>query len=105
MYGNFGVPALLYLAWANYLALAVPTGMRPHATAAIAILGFDFGYGAVLGMLEDPFTALFLGASLGTLWRLRQLALNRKWSNAFTPTEGYPMSASRPLESGQYRLR
>ena len=98
LYGNFGVPALFYLAWANYEALSVPAEMRPFATAALAILAFDLGYGAVIAILEGPFTALFLGASLGTLWRLRQQALHRKWADPFNPAWRHPIAVPAPAQ-------
>ncbi len=96
MYGNFGVPALLYLGWMNYEALSVPAPVRPYATAALAILAFDMGYGSVLAILEGPFTALFLGAAIGTLWHLRQRALDGKWADGFSAAWGPPIAIATP---------
>ncbi|HEX3405377.1 MAG TPA: hypothetical protein VHT74_34135 [Acetobacteraceae bacterium] len=94
MYGNFGIPALLYLGWMNYEALTVPSQMRRYAIAALAILAFDLGYGSVLALLEGPFTSLFLGAALGTLWHLRQRSLDGKWADPFEPAWSHPIAVA-----------
>ena len=98
LYGNFGIAALFYIGWANYQALTVPADLRTYAITALAILAYDVGYGAVIGILEDPFTTLYLGASLGTLWRLHQQAHNHKWADAFNPAWSYPIRAATPQQ-------
>src|SRR5271166_4588293 len=90
MYGNFGVLALFYLAWLNYLALAQRRDPSPGVSVSLAILAYNLGYGMVLAILEGPICALFIGASLGTLWHLREAAFGRRWAYLFAlPSSRY----------------
>lgn len=90
LYAWFGVLGVLYLAWPVVTAWRVPGAERPHALAALALLTFLIGYGAVITVLEDPLSALILGASAGTLWQCRQRALGRAWADTFAPTPAQP---------------
>jgi hypothetical protein len=83
LYANFGVFGLFYLAWAACAGLRLPYRMRPASITALAILAFNLGYGAALSMLEDPISALFLGASVGMLWQLRQMAVGGRWRDPY----------------------
>jgi len=83
MYANFGVLALLYLGWMLRQALLQPPDTRVVAITALALLAFNLGYGAALSMLEDQISQLFIGASVGMLWQLRQIADAKAWGNAF----------------------
>jgi hypothetical protein len=69
MYAYFGVFALLYLLAVVLLVLRPITGSKERSVTALAVLGFGFGYGAVLSMLEDQSAPLFIGAALGVLWQ------------------------------------
>ena len=53
------------------------------AIAPLAILTFNLAYGIVLSMLEDQVSALFIGASAGMLWQLRETARAGRWSDPF----------------------
>src|SRR5262249_16693210 len=83
LYANFGLMSLLYLGWLATVGRRLPEGLRPEAIAALAVLAFHLGYGAALSMLEDQVSALFLGASAGLLWQLRQRARGGRWSDPF----------------------
>ena len=83
LYAWFGVLGLVYLAWAMLTACRVPRSVQPQAEAAVALLAFLTGYGAVVTLLEDPLSALLVGASLGMMWALRQRVLGRAWSDPF----------------------
>lgn len=69
LYGYFGVFAILYTAFISYLALRPVTGLKERVEPALALLAFIVGYGAVLSVVEDQSSSLFLGAALGVLWR------------------------------------
>lgn len=69
LYGYFGVFALLYTAYVSALALRPVTGLRERVEPALAVLAFAVGYGAVLSVIEDQASSLFLGAAIGVLWR------------------------------------
>jgi hypothetical protein len=47
------------------------------------MLAFNLAYGIVLSMLEDQISALFIGASAGMLWQLRETARAGRWSDAY----------------------
>ncbi len=105
-YAWFGVLGLLYLAWPIVTAWRVPRTMWPRAEAALAILTFLIGYGAVVTVIEDPLSALFVGASSGMMWALRQQAFGRAWVDPFVreqpsaslqPTPGAIMVPRRSL--------
>ncbi len=83
MYGNFGLIGLVYLAWPVVQAFRLPRFCREEALPAVALLAFLLGYGAVLSLMEDQMCALFLGASAGMLWQLRQRALGRRWADSY----------------------
>ncbi|MBC7799192.1 MAG: hypothetical protein H7Z10_01100 [Gemmatimonadaceae bacterium] len=68
LYAYFGVFALLYLGFVMALVLRRVTGMDGRVTPALAIVMFQFGYGAVLSIIEDQSASLFLGAAVGVLW-------------------------------------
>lgn len=84
VYGNFGIFGLFYLAWPIVQAFRVPRYVREEALSAVALLAFLMGYGAVLSLMEDQLCALFLGASAGMLWQLRERASGRIWSNPYS---------------------
>jgi hypothetical protein len=86
LYANFGLMSLFYLGWVACLGQGLPQELRPQATAALAVLAFNLGYGAALSMLEDQMSALYIGASAGLLWQLHQTARAAGWSNPFTGT-------------------
>ena len=71
MYANFGVMTLLYLGALLSVVVRMPRRPPPEAIGALTTLAFLLGYGAVLSMLEDQMSSLFLGACAGSLWRLR----------------------------------
>ena len=71
MYANFGVMTFVYLGAMCLTVVRLPRRVPPEAIGALAVLAFLFGYGAVLSMIEDQMSALFLGACGGALWRLR----------------------------------
>jgi hypothetical protein len=83
LYANFGVLGLLYLGWIATLGRRLPREIQPTAIAALAVLAFNLGYGAALSMLEDQVSALFIGASAGMLWQLREAARAGQWSDPF----------------------
>jgi len=74
LYANFGLFGLLYLGWASCVGWRLPRQFHHPAIAPLAILAFNLGYGAALSMLEDQVSALFIGASVGMLWQLREAA-------------------------------
>lgn len=90
LYAWFGVLGVLYLVWPIVTAWRVPHAERPRALAALSLLTFLIGYGAVITILEDPLSALILGASAGTLWQCRQRALGRAWADTFAPQPRSP---------------
>jgi hypothetical protein len=57
--------------------------LQPRATAALALLAFNLGYGAALSMLEDQVSAMFFGAAAGLLWQLHQIARAGAWTDPF----------------------
>ncbi len=69
LYAYFGVFAIFYGALICFLVLRPITGSRERVEAAVAVVAFAFGYGAVLSVIEDQSASLFLGAALGALWR------------------------------------
>jgi len=84
LYANFGILSLLYLGWILQQARAQTMDTRARAIVPLSLLAFILGYGAVLSMLEDQMCELFLGASVGMLWQLRQVVYARPWSSAFS---------------------
>jgi hypothetical protein len=89
LYANFGVLSLFYLGWAVLQGLRQPPETREVSITPLAILVFNLGYGAALSMLEDQVSQLYLGASVGLLWMLRQMAAAKPWAN---PYRGAPVS-------------
>jgi hypothetical protein len=83
LYGNFGVWGVVYLAWAAWIGRRLPNELRATAIAPLAILAFELGYGAVLSMLEDQMASLFIGAAVGMLWQLHQVAKAGIWSDPY----------------------
>ncbi len=83
LYANFGLLGALYLAWAACQGLRLPQKTRPAAIGALAILAFNLAYGAVLSLLEDQMSTLFIGASVGMLWQLRQMAVGGRWRDPY----------------------
>ena len=71
MYANFGVFAILYLVALCAVVVRLPRRPPPEAMGALATLAFLLGYGAVLSMVEDQMSSLFLGACAGSLWQFR----------------------------------
>src|SRR5580658_7492000 len=83
LYANFGVLGLVYLGWTSCIGLRLPAHLQPRATAALALLAFNLGYGAALSMLEDQVSAMFFGAAAGLLWQLHQIARAGAWTDPF----------------------
>jgi hypothetical protein len=83
LYANFGVLGLVYLGWTSCIGLRLPAHLQPRATAALALLAFNLGYGAALSMLEDQVSAMFFGAAAGFLWQLHQIARAGAWTDPF----------------------
>lgn len=83
LYANFGVLSFLYLGWMLRQGLRQPFETRSVALTPLAILTFSLGYGAALSMIEDQMSALFIGASVGMLWQLRQIATAGAWGDQF----------------------
>jgi len=103
LYGTFGVLGLVYLGWAIAQMLLLPRELRSAGTTAAAVLTFNIGYGVALSMLEDQVSALFIGASVGLLWQMRQFALARPWSDPFVGAGmrvPVPIVFGRPTKSG-----
>ncbi len=71
MYANFGVLAFVYLGAICTIIFRIPRRPPPEAMGALATLTFLMGYGAVLSMIEDQMSALFIGAAAGVLWQMR----------------------------------
>jgi len=84
LYGNFGILGLVYLAWPVVQAFRLPRHCQEQGLPAVAILAFLLAYGAVLSLIEDQMGALFIGASAGMLWHLRQAAGHRFWANPYS---------------------
>jgi hypothetical protein len=80
---NFGFLGALYLAWAACRGLRLPEKLRPAAIGPLAILAFNLAHGAALSLLEDPMSTLFIGASVGMLWQLRQIAVGGRWRDPY----------------------
>jgi len=103
LYGTFGLLGLIYLAWAVAQVVLLPRQLRLAGTTAAAVLAFNLGYGVALSMLEDQVSALFIGASVGLLWQIRQFALARPWSDPFVGAGVRlpgPLVFGRPAKSG-----
>jgi hypothetical protein len=83
LYANFGIFGLLYLAWASLAGHGLAWRLRALAVSALALLAFNFLYGIAMSMLEDQVSALFIGASAGSLWRLRQITRGGRWADPF----------------------
>lgn len=106
LYANFGFLGVVYLAWAACQGLRLPDKIRPAAIGALAILAFNLANGAAQAMLDDQMSALFIGASVGMLWQLRQIAVGGRWRDPYAggdleahapPTFEQPVHASRHL--------
>jgi hypothetical protein len=83
LYANFGLMGLVYLGWVATVARRFPPEEERLAIAPLAILAFNLAYGIVLSMLEDQVSALFIGASAGMLWQLRETVRAGRWSDPF----------------------
>jgi hypothetical protein len=83
LYANFGVLGLVYLGWASCVGLRLPEKLRACAIAPLALLAFNLAYGTALSMLEDQVSALFIGAAVGFLWQLHEIARNGAWTDPF----------------------
>jgi hypothetical protein len=84
LYANFGLMSLVYLGWVTNVGRRLPLEEQPKAIAPLATLAFILMYGTVLSMLEDQVAAMFIGASAGMLWQLRETARAGRWSDPFT---------------------
>jgi hypothetical protein len=93
LYANFGLLGAFYLAWATWQGLRLPEKIRPVAIGALAILAFNLAYGAAIALLEDQMSTLFIGASVGMLWQLRQIVLGGRWRD---PYAGRDVAARAP---------
>lgn len=71
MYANFGVLSYVYLGAICTIIFRIPRRPPPEAIGALATLTFLMGYGAVLSMIEDQMSALFIGAGAGAVWQMR----------------------------------
>jgi hypothetical protein len=97
LYANFGLLALVYLAWL-LRQMFVPSQFRAPAIVALAILTFQLGDGIVLSVLEDQMASLFIGAAAGLLWQLHQFARNGTWADPYYGgTVGRPSIAAIPV--------
>lgn len=85
LYAWFGVLGLVYLAWVAALPWRVPTDLRQRVLPALSILVYLLGYGTVVVLVEDPLSALYIGATAGTLWAAAQTRRARGWADAFDP--------------------
>ena len=94
LYANFGLMSLVYLGWAACQGLRVPVDVRSGAIVALSLLAFNLGYGAALSMLEDQMSALFIGAAVGMLWQLRQVALGGRWQDPYAGSDIRPVDPS-----------
>ena len=83
LYANFGLFGLFYLGWACQVGRRLPEELRASAIAPLSILAFNLGYGAALSMLEDQVSALSIGAAVGMLWQLHQVARAGLWSDPY----------------------
>jgi hypothetical protein len=83
LYANFGLLGVFYLGWVSQIGCRLPHALRPNAIAPLAVLAFNLGYGAALSMLEDQASALSIGAAVGMLWQLHQLARGGLWSDPY----------------------
>jgi hypothetical protein len=83
LYANFGLMGLVYLGWIVTVGRRLPQEEQRLAIAPLAMLAFNLAYGIVLSMLEDQISALFIGASAGMLWQLRETAGAGRWSDAY----------------------
>jgi len=102
LYAYFGIFALGYLLAVAVLAMRRVTGDKERVVTATAIMAFAFGYGAVLSMLEDQSAPLFIGASLGVLWReTRRAVPNARAVRA----DGMPLSRYRLWQTAVLRPR
>jgi hypothetical protein len=93
LYANFGLLGAVYLAWAACQGLRLPEKIRPAALGALAILAFNLAYGTALSLLEDRISTLFVGASVGMLWQLRQIVVGGRWRD---PYAGRDVEAQAP---------
>lgn len=103
LYANFGLLALVYLAWL-LRQMFVPSQFRAPAIVALAILVFQLGDGIVLSVLEDQMASLFIGAAAGLLWQLHQRARNGAWADPYyggvvdrPRAAAIPVGLARPL--------
>jgi hypothetical protein len=92
LYANFGLLALVYLAWA-LRQMFVPNEYRGAAIVALALLVFQLGDGIVLSVLEDQMASLSIGAAVGLLWQLHQRARDGAWADPFQGKPVYGESA------------
>jgi hypothetical protein len=83
LYANFGVLGAFYLAWAACQGLRLVEKIQPAAIGALAILAFTLVCGATRSLLEDQMSTLFIGASVGMLWQLRQMAIGGRWRDPY----------------------
>ena len=104
LYANFGVFSLLYMGWSIRIGRGLPDRLKAAAIVPLSLLTFNFAYGTALSMLEDQVSALFIGASVGMLWQLRELARAGQWTDPYlgahrlaAPLDGSPS----PLLIGQ----
>ena len=99
LYANFGLMGLFYLGWISSIGRGLPPNARQASIPPLAVLAFNLGYGAALSMLEDQMSALFIGASAGTLWQLKELARGGRWIDPLR-TDGQSFFAAwRPVRT------
>ena len=97
LYANFGLMTFVYLGFA-LRQIFVPRHLRMLALLPLSILAFELGDGIVLSILEDQVAALFVGASVGLLWQIHQMARGGVWADAFRG--GVPASPLRAMPAG-----
>jgi hypothetical protein len=95
MYGNFGIPSIVYLFWAACSGFYMPRNQRGRTYVPLALLAQSIGYGSVLSILEGQIMMLLTGAAVGTLWLLRQEAAATQWSDNFR-TDSIAMALRAP---------
>lgn len=99
LYANFGVMAFVYMGWA-LRQIFVPEHLRRLAIVPLALLAFELGDGIVLTILEDQAACLFLGAAIGMLWQIRQMAREGAWAEPYRG--GVPEASSYPVPAGAH---
>ena len=102
MYAYFGLMTYVYLGWVVFKTLQISGKTQDRAiTCAMLVMTFAFGYGCVVGLLEDQMVGVFAGASLVALAHaVREQRRNREEPSAIERAESYsPTDGLQPLLS------